>query len=110
MLVNHTLGTLEVRCSPGGDGGSPQRFVAKVFASPTNTQLAKLEALQPKFHVTGLVPGQDYLVTITAVNDKGSSEPEQIDAIRLKVNSTYYAIELYEYVFVFYYIWTGFLE
>ncbi|XP_047738172.1 uncharacterized protein LOC125178462, partial [Hyalella azteca] len=85
MLVNHTLGALEVRCAPGGDGGSPQRFVAKVFASPTHTQLATLEASLPKFHVTGLVPGQDYLVTITAVNDKGASEPQQIDAIRLKV-------------------------
>ena len=85
-LVNHTVGALEVRCSPGGDGGSPQRFVAKVFASPTtNTPLATMEAAVPKFHVMGLLPGTDYLVTITAVNDKGESEPEEIDAIRLKV-------------------------
>ena len=86
MLVNHTVGTLEVRCAPGGDGGSPQRFVARVFDSLTNKKFAKLEALQPKFHVTGLIPGQDYVVTITAVNDKGTSKAEQIDAIRLKVS------------------------
>ena len=84
-LVNHTQGTLEVSCQPGSDGGSPQRFVAKVFASPTETVLATLEADSPRFQVAGLVPGQDYLITITAVNDKGTSDPEEINAIRLKV-------------------------
>ena len=86
MLVNHTQGTLEVNCQPGSNGGSPQKFEAKVFASPTNTLLATLDADSPRFHVAGLVPGQDYLITVTAVNDKGMSVAEEIDAIRLKVS------------------------
>ncbi|XP_063863919.1 uncharacterized protein LOC135102567 [Scylla paramamosain] len=39
----------------------------------------------PRFHVSGLTPGQDYLITVTAVNAKGASDPEEIDAVRLKV-------------------------
>ncbi|KAG7154808.1 Contactin-5-like 2, partial [Homarus americanus] len=85
VLVNLTVGTLEVGCTPGNDGGLPQRFVARVYASPTHTLLATLEEEEPRFHVEGLFPGQDYLITITAVNAKGASEPEEIDAIRLKV-------------------------
>ncbi|XP_050687066.1 nephrin-like [Eriocheir sinensis] len=84
-LVNLTVGTLEVGCTPGNDGGLPQYFVARVFASPKHILLATLREREPRFHVEGLTPGQDYLITITAVNDKGSSEPEEIDAIRLKV-------------------------
>ncbi|XP_069170194.1 protein turtle homolog B [Procambarus clarkii] len=85
ILVNLTVGTLEVGCTPGNDGGLPQRFVARVYTSPTHTLLATMEEDDPRFHVEGLTPGQDYLITITAVNAKGASEPEEIDAIRLKV-------------------------
>ncbi|XP_066942556.1 nephrin-like [Macrobrachium rosenbergii] len=85
VLVNLTVGTLEVECTAGNDGGLPQRFVARVYAAPTHTLLVTLEEETPRFHVEGLTPGQDYLITITAVNDKGSSDPEEIDAVRLKV-------------------------
>ena len=79
------MGTLEVGCTPGNDGGLPQYFVARVYTSPTHILLATLQEQEPRFHVGGLTPGQDYLITITAVNAKGASEPEEIDAIRLKV-------------------------
>ncbi|XP_069173731.1 protein turtle homolog A-like [Procambarus clarkii] len=85
VLVNLTLGSLEVGCTPGNDGGLPQRFVARVYASPTHTLLATMEEDAPRFQVGGLTPGQDYLITITAVNAKGASPPEEIDAVRLKV-------------------------
>ncbi|XP_071531182.1 LOW QUALITY PROTEIN: protein turtle homolog B-like [Panulirus ornatus] len=85
VLMNLTMGTLEVGCTPGNDGGLPQRFVARVYAAPTHTLLATMEEEDPRFHVEDLTPGQDYLITITAVNAKGASEPEEIDAIRLKV-------------------------
>ncbi|XP_045113418.1 neural cell adhesion molecule 1-like isoform X2 [Portunus trituberculatus] len=85
VLVNLTVGTLEVGCTPGNDGGLPQYFVARVYTSPTHILLATLQEQEPRFHVGGLTPGQDYLITITAVNAKGASEPEEIDAIRLKV-------------------------
>ncbi|KAK7001259.1 hypothetical protein SK128_004592, partial [Halocaridina rubra] len=84
VLVNLTVGTLEVECTPGNNGGLPQRFIARVFAAPTHTLLVTLEEDVPRFHVSGLTPGQDYLITITAVNDKGASDPEEIDAVRLK--------------------------
>ncbi|XP_042233693.1 hemicentin-2-like isoform X1 [Homarus americanus] len=85
VLVNLTVGSLEVGCTPGNDGGLPQRFVARVYAAPTHALLATLEEDTPRFHVGGLTPGQDYLITITAVNAKGTSPPEEIDAVRLKV-------------------------
>ncbi|XP_069943893.1 protein turtle homolog A isoform X2 [Cherax quadricarinatus] len=85
VLVNLTVGSLEVGCTPGSDGGLPQRFVARVYASPTHTLVATLQEDAPRFHVGGLTPGQDYLITITAVNAKGASLPEEIDAVRLKV-------------------------
>lgn len=85
MLVNLTVSTLEVECTPGSDGGLQQKFVARVYAAPTHTLVATLEEDMPRFCVGGLTPGQDYLITITAVNDKGSSDPEEIDAVRLKV-------------------------
>ncbi|KAK8726014.1 hypothetical protein OTU49_010335, partial [Cherax quadricarinatus] len=85
QLVNHTGGTLEVRCSPGNDGGLPQWFVGRVYDATTHTLLDTLEEAVPRFQVGGLTPGQDYLITITAINEKGASEPEEIDAIRLKV-------------------------
>ncbi|KAK4309229.1 hypothetical protein Pmani_019125, partial [Petrolisthes manimaculis] len=85
VLVNLTLGTLEVGCTAGSDGGLRQRFVARVYAAPTHTLLVTLEEDEPRFHVMGLTPGQDYLITVTAVNAKGESPPEEIDAVRLKV-------------------------
>ncbi|XP_069177783.1 synaptogenesis protein syg-2-like [Procambarus clarkii] len=85
QLVNHTGGTLEVRCSPGGDGGLPQWFVGRVFDANTHTLLVTLEEDVPRFQVGGLTPGQDYLITITAVNEKGASQSQEIDAIRLNV-------------------------
>ena len=91
MLVNLTVGTLEVGCTPGNDGGLPQYFVARVYTSPTHILLATLQEQEPRFHVEGLTPGQDYLITITAVNAKGASEPEEIDAIRLKVSLVRYS-------------------
>ncbi|XP_042859977.1 nephrin-like [Penaeus japonicus] len=84
-LVNLTVETLEVKCTPGSDGGLPQRFEARVFASPTNTLVTTMVEDAPTFHVGGLTPGQDYVITVTAVNDKGSSKPQEIDAVRLKV-------------------------
>lgn len=48
-----------------------------VYTCPPNTY---------RFHVSGLTPGQDYLITVTAVNAKGESPPEEIDAVRLKVS------------------------
>ncbi|XP_047492059.1 nephrin-like [Penaeus chinensis] len=84
MLVNLTVSTLEVECTPGSDGGLQQKFVARVYAAPTHTLVATLEEDTPRFCVGGLTPGQDYLITITAVNAKGSSDPEEIDAVRLK--------------------------
>ncbi|KAK4310318.1 hypothetical protein Pmani_018136 [Petrolisthes manimaculis] len=85
VLVNLTVGTLEVECMSGSDGGKPQHFVARVFAAPTHTLIATLQEPTPRFHVGDLTPGQDYLITVTAVNAKGNSEPEEIDAVRLKV-------------------------
>ncbi|XP_076065557.1 nephrin-like isoform X2 [Oratosquilla oratoria] len=85
VLMNQTMGSLEVKCTEGEDGGLEQRFVANVYNARTHELQATLNALSPRFHVAGLEPNQDYAVTIKAVNKKGESETVQIDAITLKV-------------------------
>lgn len=51
-LVNLTVGTLEVGCTPGNNGGMPQHFVARVYAAPTHTLLATLrEDKTPRYSV-----------------------------------------------------------
>ncbi|XP_063880551.1 nephrin-like [Scylla paramamosain] len=84
-LVNLTGGTLEVKCSPGHDGGLPQWFIGRVYDAISHKLLATMEETTPRFQMSGLTPGHDYVITITAVNSKGASEPQEIDAIRLKV-------------------------
>ncbi|CAL4119789.1 unnamed protein product, partial [Meganyctiphanes norvegica] len=88
-LENHTVGTLEVHCEAGSNGGLVQTFIARVYAALSQTLLATLEASdKPSFHLQELTPGNDYHITIVAVNAKGSSDPEEIDAIRLKAAET----------------------
>ncbi|XP_066948944.1 kin of IRRE-like protein 2 isoform X2 [Macrobrachium rosenbergii] len=84
-LVNHTGGSLEVLCTPGEDGGLPQWFEGRVYSSPSYKLLVMLEESTPRFHVGGLTPGSDYIITITSRNRKGTSHPVEIDAVKLKV-------------------------
>ena len=74
-----------MQCSPGNDGGSAQKFLASVFVASTKKLLAEITSKTPKFHVKGLIQGQDYLINIVSVNKKGSSDAEEIDAIRLNL-------------------------
>ncbi|XP_068239987.1 neural cell adhesion molecule 1-like [Palaemon carinicauda] len=83
-LVNHTGGSLEVLCSPGEDGGLTQWFEGRVYSSPSYKLLFMLEESTPKFHVGGLTPGSDYIIAITSQDRKGSSQPVEIDAVKLK--------------------------
>ncbi|XP_045118106.1 Down syndrome cell adhesion molecule-like protein Dscam2 isoform X2 [Portunus trituberculatus] len=85
VLVNLTVTSLEVGCTAGRDGGRQQWFIAQVYAATTHRLLATLEEATPRFRVDGLTPGQDYLITVTAMNDKGASRPVEISAVRLKV-------------------------
>ncbi|XP_063887014.1 hemicentin-2-like isoform X2 [Scylla paramamosain] len=85
VLVNLTVTSLEVGCTAGRDGGRQQWFMAQVYAATTHRLLATLEEATPRFRVDGLTPGQDYLITVTAINDKGASRPVEISAVRLKV-------------------------
>ncbi|XP_050688401.1 hemicentin-2-like isoform X2 [Eriocheir sinensis] len=90
-LLNLTVASLEVACTAGRDGGRPQWFVAQVYEPTTHRLLATLEEATPRFRVDDLTPGQDYLITVMAVNDKGASRPVEISAVRLKmeVSSVY---------------------
>ena len=89
VLVNLTITSLEVGCTAGRDGGRQQWFKAQVYAATTHRLLATLEETTPRFRVDGLTPGQDYLITVTAVNDKGASRPMEISAVRLKASSSH---------------------
>ena len=83
-----------MKCSPGHDGGLPQWFIGRVFDAVTHKLLATMEEATPRFQMSGLTPGHDYVITITAVNSKGASDPQEIDAIQLKVLSDFPLLRL----------------
>lgn len=86
--------TASVRCQSAWDGGLPQTFTLSVShgsrsatASTNNSSrkgaprvLANTSSSpKPEFAVTGLEPGTQYVLMISAVNSRGHSSPINLD-------------------------------
>ncbi|XP_069163319.1 nephrin, partial [Procambarus clarkii] len=84
-LVNQSATTLGVSCVPGNDGGLSQTFLATVRDAGSQVVVAEVASATPSFTVSGLAPGRDYLVLVTATNIKGQSPPYLIPGFALKV-------------------------
>ncbi|XP_068229502.1 uncharacterized protein [Palaemon carinicauda] len=85
VLANQSAGSLLITCKPGADGGLTQTFRAAVYSSGISQPVRVLEGMSPVFRVEGLDPGKDYIVTLTAINRRGSSPPVSLEAFTLKV-------------------------
>ena len=53
----------------------------------THSPVSNISSSRPVFSVGGLVPGEGYIVTVTATNVKGRSEPMSLHAFTLKETS-----------------------
>ncbi|XP_063604272.1 uncharacterized protein LOC134779872 [Penaeus indicus] len=84
-LVNQSPTSLAVTCQPGHDGGLDQHFIATVEDAATRRVVANVTSTSPDLTVEGLAPGRDYLVKVTAVNQKGRSSPFTLEGFALKV-------------------------
>lgn len=56
-----------------------------MFLAGSGTAVRQRESLTPAFTIEGLAPGEDYTVTVTAVNRKGTAPPVSLQAYTLKV-------------------------
>ncbi|KAB7496028.1 Hemicentin-2 [Armadillidium nasatum] len=69
-------GLVIVSCLPGWDGGLSQSFTLEVRKA-AHVHARILAALQhstnPVFHLRNLQPGQEYLLTVTSANPRGTS-------------------------------------
>ncbi|XP_068232216.1 LOW QUALITY PROTEIN: protein turtle-like [Palaemon carinicauda] len=84
-LKNQSATSLYVSCTPGQNGGLKQHFIATILNAETRKVVTKVTSNTPHFSVQGLAPGGDYLVKVTAVNEKGSSKPYVLEGFELKV-------------------------
>ncbi|KAF2356437.1 Immunoglobulin-like domain, partial [Trinorchestia longiramus] len=85
VLTNQSAGSLHITCKPGADGGLTQTFRAEVFLAGSGRAVRQRDSFTPAFTIEGLAPGEDYTVTISAVNRKGTSPPVSLQAYTLKV-------------------------
>ncbi|KAL7636737.1 UNVERIFIED_CONTAM: hypothetical protein RMT77_012491 [Armadillidium vulgare] len=92
-VVNLTSVSASISCVAGWDGGLEQTFKLRVSQWPKNSSvstrlgqvrdsprvLAKTSITpKPQFLVTGLRPGSEYKVSISAINKKGQSQERHV--------------------------------
>lgn len=85
-LFNQTGDSLEVECTPGFDGGLPQKFVLEVYeALSMQLRLNLSNEVAPAFRVSELLPGASTLLRMVlyAVNPKGRGEATVLENIAL---------------------------
>ncbi len=87
-ISNGSADALRVRCRPGFDGGLPQTFLLEVkranYVSDEDgaggSLLSRSRASRPDFVFSGLVPGTEYSIEVSAVNAKGRSKAVRLMA------------------------------
>ena len=85
---NESAESFQVNCSPGFNGGLPQKFrlaVYKVTSNAARHLVANLSQPFPRFNVTGLDPGGQYLGEITGYNVKGIGVPYTVRVYTMKL-------------------------
>ncbi|XP_076336476.1 protein turtle homolog B-like [Tachypleus tridentatus] len=87
LLVNQTIETFIVRCSPGKAQGLSQHFQLEVYNKRNNNLLNNISASDaPFFVVHSLPPGTPLILLIYSANLKGRSPPETLQARTLDVH------------------------
>ncbi|CAL8139508.1 unnamed protein product [Orchesella dallaii] len=83
-ILNQTFDSLFVSCVEGFNGGLQQSFVIEIWDFHSQHVIRNLTNHRPVFNVRGLEPGASYIVRIYAVNTKGRSEVQVLQASTLK--------------------------
>lgn len=83
-ILNQTFDSLFVSCVEGFNGGLQQSFVIEIWDFHSQHVIRNLTNHRPVFNVRGLEPGASYIVRIYAVNSKGRSEVQVLQASTLK--------------------------
>ncbi|XP_026479796.1 synaptogenesis protein syg-2 [Ctenocephalides felis] len=84
-MLNQTVDSLEVDCMEGFDGGQTQRFQLEVYDQNTGFLRANLSSLRPTFLIGSLESGVAYAVLVYSANQRGRSEPVQLEGFTLKL-------------------------
>ncbi|CAG2053490.1 unnamed protein product [Timema podura] len=84
-VSNISMNSFFIRCHEGFNGGLPQSFILEVRETHSHELRANLTASYPRFSVTGLEPGNQYLAYVFAFNMKGRSEPVALQASTLRL-------------------------
>ncbi|XP_077554809.1 neural cell adhesion molecule 2-like isoform X2 [Haemaphysalis longicornis] len=72
-ITNQTEGSLHLECQAGSDGHLPAHFVLSVHDAVTAAVSANFTADRPDFWVHDLLPGVEYFLVVSAVNERGRS-------------------------------------
>ncbi|XP_043191333.1 uncharacterized protein LOC122364724, partial [Amphibalanus amphitrite] len=72
VIISRTETALVVRCQPGFDGGSRQMFMMEVCGI-SGGQQRNVTSASARLRASGLDPGQQYHLSVYAVNRHGSS-------------------------------------
>ncbi|XP_077513789.1 nephrin-like isoform X1 [Amblyomma americanum] len=73
-ITNQTEGSLHLECQAGSDGHLPAHFVLSVHDALTSSVSANFTADKPDFWVHDLLPGVEYYLVVSAVNERGRSQ------------------------------------
>ena len=84
-LVNYTYSTISVDCYAGFDGGLPQWFTMEVYDAQTQQLRANVTGHLSIFTAENLPPGESFLISIYARNNKGRSENVVLSGETLKL-------------------------
>ncbi|KAF2364043.1 Immunoglobulin [Trinorchestia longiramus] len=77
-VQNITSHSCSVVCSPGFNGGLPQRFLLQIWDSKLKEQVVNVSESWPEFAIRGLSAGHNYTATVTAYNSRGSAPAEPV--------------------------------
>ncbi|XP_076043918.1 nephrin-like isoform X2 [Oratosquilla oratoria] len=80
---NVTSHSASVACSPGFNGGLPQRFRLQVWSMETLELVLNYTSEEPVFDVRPLAPGMSYKAAVTAFNSRGSSQRSVITILTI---------------------------
>ncbi len=84
-LSNQTDSSVEVKCSPGYDGGLPQVFTLEIYAPTSSLPIYNVtEKEQPIFRISNLQPDVIFRILVAAVNSKGRSQPVVLEEFSFK--------------------------
>ncbi|XP_043227543.1 nephrin-like [Amphibalanus amphitrite] len=84
-IRNRTQASLHIGCTAGAAGGYPQTFHLEAYQARTHVLLSNLSSEQAEFVLGSLGPGEEVVVHVYAVSERGKSGLVTLEAGTLKV-------------------------